>query len=52
MHTAYTWHHMLCLHPYKEMLLDLLVHPEGPKLRAKVSHGEVSKVLERSQSSS
>eukprot|EP00731_Ephydatia_muelleri_P027311 Em0019g184a len=24
-----------------EMLLDLLVHPEGPKLRAKISHGEV-----------
>eukprot|EP00731_Ephydatia_muelleri_P027309 Em0019g182a len=24
-----------------EMLLDLLVHPEGPKLRNKLSHGEV-----------
>ena len=24
------------------MLLDVLVHPEGPRLRDRVSHGEVS----------
>ena len=29
-----------------EMLLDILVHPEGPKLRAKISHGEVSAMPE------
>ena len=28
--------------PYMEMLLDLLVHPEGPRLRDHISHGEVS----------
>ncbi|XP_065919650.1 endoplasmic reticulum membrane-associated RNA degradation protein-like isoform X2 [Dysidea avara] len=27
--------------PYMEMLLDLLVHPEGPRLRDHISHGEV-----------
>ena len=25
----------------QEMLLDLFVHPEGPRLRDRVSHGEV-----------
>jgi len=27
--------------PHMEMLLDLLVHPEGPRLRDHISHGEV-----------
>ena len=27
--------------PYMEMLLDLLIHPEGPRLRDRISHGEV-----------
>jgi len=27
--------------PCMEMLLDLLVHPEGPRLRDRISHGEV-----------
>ena len=26
---------------YMEMLLDLLIHPEGPRLRDRISHGEV-----------
>lgn len=28
--------------PYMEMLLDLLIHPEGPRLRDRISHGEVN----------
>jgi len=27
--------------PRMEMLLDLLTHPEGPRLRDRISHGEV-----------
>ena len=27
--------------PYMEMLLDLLIHPEGPRIRDRISHGEV-----------
>lgn len=30
--------------PYMEMLLDLLIHPEGPRLRDRISHGEVGVV--------
>ena len=32
--------------PYMEMLLDLLIHPEGPRLRDRISHGEVSVVYD------
>ena len=30
--------------PYMEMLLDMLIHPEGPRLRDRISHGEVLKI--------
>lgn len=30
--------------PYMEMLLDLLIYPEGPRLRDRISHGEVGVV--------
>ena len=26
---------------FQEMLLDLLVHPKGPQVRDRISHGEV-----------
>ena len=31
--------------PCMEMLLDLLIHPEGPRLRDRISHGEVIMAL-------
>ena len=33
---------MVCSGHVQEMLLDLLVHSEGPRMRDRVSHGEVS----------
>ena len=32
--------------PNMEMLLDLLVHPEGPRLRDRISHAEVGVVYD------